>query len=114
MKKCNFIHNGYITESSTKSGRKLKKRRKGQFHQSYLLALLMHRSAPKPADIQITAGNYEGEDISYNISWRKLQEVKEVTRKVAEKASELVIPFLEEWKENNLNSTVQWLVDAQN
>ena len=40
--------------------------------------------------------------------------MKEVTRKVAEKAFELVIPFLEEWKENNLNSTVEWLVDAHN
>ena len=29
-----------------------------------------------------------------------------------EKGFELVIPFLEEWKENNLNSTVEWLVDA--
>ena len=27
-KKCNFIHNGYITETSAKSGQKLKKKRK--------------------------------------------------------------------------------------
>ena len=32
--------------------------------------------------------------------------------KVAEKAFELlVIPFLEEWKQNNPQSTVEWLVD---
>ena len=67
-----------------------------------------------PADIQITEGNYEEEDISYNTSWRKLHEVKEVTRKVVEKAFESAIPFLEEWNENNLNSTVEWVVDAQN
>ena len=113
VKKCNFIHNGYITETIAKRGRKLKKRRKGQFQQSYLLASLTHRSSPKPADIQITAGNFEGEDITQNTSWRKLQEVKEVTRKVAEKALELVILFLEEWKENNPKSMVEWLVDDQ-
>ena len=56
----------------------------------------MHTSAPMPANIQITAGNNEGEDISYNTLWRKLQEVEEVTRKVVEKAFKLLIPFLEE------------------
>ena len=113
MKKCNFFHNRYSTETVAKGGRKLKKRRKGQFQQSYLLASLTHRSSPKPTDIQITAGNYEGEDITYNTSWRKLQEVKEATRKVAEKAFELVITFLEEWKENNPQSMMEWLVDDQ-
>ena len=55
------------------------------------------------------AGNYEGEDITYNMSWRKLQEAKAVSKKVARKAFELVIPFLEDWKDNNLESTVEWL-----
>ena len=32
---------------------------------------------------------------------------------VAEKAFELVIPFLEESKENNLNSMLEWFVDDQ-
>ena len=89
----------------------MKKRRKGQFQQSYILASLTHKSSPKPADIQITAGKYEGEDVIFNTSWRKCQEVKEVSTKVAEKAFELVIPFLEEWKENNLQLlTVEWVV----
>ena len=83
----------------SKSGRKLKKRRKQQFQQSYILESTTHKSSPKPADIQITAGNYEGEDLTNNKSWRKCQEVKEVSTKVAEKAFELVIPFLEERKE---------------
>ena len=56
MKKYNFVHNGYTAETVSKGGRKLKKRRKGQFQQSYLLASSTHRSSPKPADIQITAG----------------------------------------------------------
>ena len=113
MKKGNFTHNGYITETIAKGGRKLKKRRKGKLQQSYLLASSTHRSSPKPADIQLTARNYEGVDITYNMSWRKLQEVKEATRKVVEEAFELAIPFLEEWKENNENSMVEWLVDDQ-
>ena len=113
MKTCHFIHNGYITKTIAKGGSKLKKRRKEQFQHPYLLASSTHRSSPKLADIQITAGNYEGEHITYNTSWRKLQEVKEVTRKVAEKAFELVIPFLEEWKENNPWSMVEWVVDDQ-
>ena len=58
-----------------------------------------------------TGGNYEGEDITYNTSGRKCQEVKEVLMNVVEKAFELVIPFFEEWKENNLWSTVEWHVD---
>ena len=64
MKKCNVLHNGFITETTAKDGWKFKKRRKGQFHQSYVLASLTHKSSPKPADIQITAGNYEGEDLN--------------------------------------------------
>ena len=91
----------------------MKKRRKGQFQLSDLLASMTHRSSPKPADTQETTGNYEGEDITYSTSWRKLLEVKEVTTKVAEKAFELVIPFLEEWKENNPQSMVEQLVDNQ-
>ena len=84
MKKCNFLHNGYTVETIAKGGRKLKKRRKGQFQQSYILALSTHRSSPKSANIQIAAGHYEGEDLTYNTSWRKLQEVKQVTTKVVE------------------------------
>ena len=52
-------------EAVAKGGRKWKKRRKGQFQQSYLLASSTHHSALKLADIQITAGNYEGEHITY-------------------------------------------------
>ena len=88
----------------------MKKRRKGKFQQ----LSLTHISSPKPCDIQTSAGNSEGEDITYNMSWRELQEVKEITRKVVEKAFELVIPFLEESKENNPNPMVEWLVDDQN
>ena len=80
-----FLQNGFTTETTAKDGRKLKKRRKGQFQQSYILALSTHKSSPKPADIQITAGNYEGEDFTYITSWRKCQEVKEVSTKLAEK-----------------------------
>ena len=90
----------------------MKNRRKGQFQQSYILASLTHQSSPKPADIQITPGKYEGEDLTYNTSWRKCQEVKEVSTKVAEtKAFELVIPFFKEWKGHNPQSTVEWVVD---
>ena len=90
----------------------MKKRRKGQFQQSYILASLTHKSSPKPADIQITAGNYEGEHLTYNTSSRKCQEVKEVSTKVGEKAFELVIPFLEE--ENHPQLRVECVVDDNN
>ena len=98
-------------EVVAKGGRKWKKRRKRQFQQSYLLASLTHHSVPKLANIQILAGNYKGEDITYNTSWRKLQEVKAVSKKVARKAFELVILFLEDWNKNNLGSIVEWAVD---
>ena len=39
--------------------------------------------------------------------------VKAVSKKVARKALELVILFLEDWKENHLESTVEWVVDEQ-
>ena len=110
MKKCNFLQNGFTTETTAKGRSKLKKRRKGQFQQSYIWASSIQKSSPKPAD-KITAGNYEGEDLTYNTSWRKCQEVKEVSTKAAEKAFELVIPFLEEWKENNPQSAVEFVVD---
>ena len=70
-----------------------------------------HKSSPRPADIQVTAGNYEAEDLRYNTTWRKLKEVKEVSTKVAEKSFELLIPFLEEWKDMNPGSIVEWHVD---
>ena len=111
MKKCNFLHNGFTTETTAKGGRKLEQRRKGQFEQSYILASSTHKSSPKPSDIQVNAVNYEGEDLTYDTSWRKCQEVKEVSTKVAEKAFELVIPFLEEWKESNLQLIMEWVVD---
>ena len=76
QKKCIFVHSGCTMEAVAKGGRKWKKSQKGQFQQSYILASLTHHSVPKPADIKITAGNYEGEDITYNTYWRKLQEVK--------------------------------------
>ena len=38
MKKCNFLHSGFTMETTANGGRKLKKRRKGQFQQSYILA----------------------------------------------------------------------------
>ena len=100
-------------EAVAKCDRKWKKRRKGQFQQSYLLGSSTHHSVPKPADIKITGGNYEGEDITYNMSWRKLQEAKAVSKKVARKPFELVNLFLEDWKDNNLESTVEWVVDEQ-
>ena len=84
-------------ETIAKGGRKLKKRRKGQSQQSYILASLTHRSSTKPADIQIATGIYEGEDLTYNTSWRKLQEVKGYNKGM-EEAFELVILFLEEWE----------------
>ena len=59
----------------------------------------------------IMAGNCEGEDITYIMSWRKLQDVRAVSKKVARKALELVIPFLEDWKETSLDATVEWVVD---
>ena len=99
-------------EVVAKGGRKWNKRRKGQFQQSYILASLTHHSV-KPADIKIMAGNYEREDITYNASWSKLQEVKAVSKQVAKKAFELVIPFFEDWKDNNQQSTVEWVVDEQ-
>ena len=113
QQKCMFIHSACTMEVVANGGRKWKKRRKGQFQQSFLLASMTHHSVPKPPDIKITAGNYEGEDITYNTSWTKLQEVKAVSKKVARKAFELVILFFEDWKDYNLESTVEWVVDEQ-
>ena len=39
--------------------------------------------------------------------------MKAVSKKVARKAFELVIPFLEDWKDSNPESTVEWVVDEQ-
>ena len=47
----------------------------------------------------------------YNTSWRKSKEVKEVLMKVADKAFELVILFLEESNDMNPRSTVALHVD---
>ena len=57
MKKCHFIHLGAEVSATAKGGWKWKKRRKGQFQQSYVLASSTHKSTPKPADLQITVEN---------------------------------------------------------
>ena len=67
-----------------------------------------HKSTPKPADIQITAENYKGEDLCYNTAWTKLQEVNDVQMKVAAKSFVLLVPFLEEWKDMNQGPSVDW------
>ena len=38
MKKCHFIHSGAEVGDKTKGGQKWKRRRKGQFQESYVLA----------------------------------------------------------------------------
>ena len=70
MKKCNFLHSGKIVERTAKGGQKFKKQRKGQFQQSYVLASSTHKFSPEAADIQITAGYYECDNLTYNMSWR--------------------------------------------
>ena len=64
MTKCHFIHCGIEVASTAKGGRKWKRQRKGQYEQSYVLASSTQKSTPRPADLQITAENYEGEDLT--------------------------------------------------
>ena len=65
---------------------------------------------PKLSDIQIAVGNYEGEGLRYN-TMEGIKKVKEVSMNMAEKEFELVIPFLEEWKDMNPGSTIELHVD---
>ena len=58
--------------------------------------------------------NYEGEDLNYNTAYQKVQEVNQVEMMVAAKSFELSILFLEEWKDVNPGSTVDWKVDQEN
>ena len=58
--------------------------------------------------------NYKGEDLNYNTAYPKVQEVSQVEMMVASKAFELFIPLLEEWKDVNPHSTVDWKVDDEN
>ena len=53
QKNCIFVLSGSSMEVVAEGGRKWKKRRTGQFQQSYLLASLTHCSVPKPANIQL-------------------------------------------------------------
>ena len=47
-KKCNFIHYGFMTEISTKCGKKIEEeKKKDQFQQSYLLASWTHKICSK-------------------------------------------------------------------
>ena len=104
--KSHFIHSGADVGNTAKGGRKWKKRRKGQFQQSYVLASSAHKSTPKPADIQIIVETYEGEDLQYNRAWKKVPEVNHIQMKVSVKSFKLLIPFLEEGQDMNPGSTV--------
>ena len=114
MKKCHFIHLGTKVSAKAKDGWKWKRRRKGQFQQSYVLASSTHKSTHKLADLQITVENYEGEELDYNTAYRKVDEVNKVDMKVTMKSFKLLIPFLQEWQERNPSSTVDWSVDSNN
>ena len=57
---------------------------------------------------------YEGEDLNYNMAYHKVREVNQLEMMVAAKSFELLIPFLEEWKDVNPGSTVDWNVDHEN
>ena len=69
MKKCYFIHSGTEVAVMAKGGRKWKRQRNRQSEQSYILASSTYKSMHKPVDLQITAENYEGEDLDYNIAY---------------------------------------------
>ena len=114
MKKCYFIHSGAEVGAKAKGGQKWKRRRKGQFQESDVLACSMHKYTPKPVDLQITVENYEGEHLDYNTAYGKFEEVNKVETNVSAKSFELLISFLQEWKEMNPGSTVDWLVDEDN
>ena len=66
MKKCHFTHCGNEVASTAKGGRKWKRQRKGQYEPSYVLASSTHKLTPRPANLQITVENYEGEDLNYS------------------------------------------------
>ena len=82
MKKCYFICSGVEVGDKAKGGQKWK-RRKGQFHESYVLALSTHKSTPTPADLQITVENYKGENLDYNRAYWKVEEGNNVETNVS-------------------------------
>ena len=97
MKNYHYIHSGTEVVDKAKGGQKWKRRRKGLFQDSYVLASSTHKSTPKSVDLQITVENYKGEHLDYNKAYWKVEEVNKVKTKVAVKSFELLIPFLQEW-----------------
>ena len=55
---------------------------------------------PKLTDIHVTVENCKGESLDYNTLYRKVKEVNKFDTKVSVKSIELLIPFLQEWQQN--------------
>ena len=75
MKNKNLIQLGVEESTTTKDGRKRKKRLKGQLDESFNLASSTHDDRPEPSDLKKTAVVHDGLIASYNTAWRAKKSV---------------------------------------
>ena len=94
MKNKNFIHSGIGKYTTTKDGRKRKKRCKGQLDQLFNLFSLTHDDNSKPSDLKKTAAAHDGLIAGYNTAWRMMKAVHTTWTTAASKTFELIIPYL--------------------
>ena len=108
LKKLHNKHQGVHSAARAKDGRRWKERRVGQLDDVVVQVLKTKKDPPIPADVVKTAATKKGEVVSYNAAYRALNAESKVESEEQKRGFQLVIPYLEKFKEENPGSFVSY------
>ena len=109
--KCNIKHSSNKAPDHAR-GRSHKKRLKGRLDEALANIVKNKKKEPTPHDLIVSTATANGKTTTYNQAYRYLQKVKETRWDHGDKSYELLIPYLDKFKELNEGSTVEYETDA--
>ncbi len=112
LKRYNLQHCGMSRGLLTKANRKQKQRRKGMYKESIRTVEMVKSGEPNPKDIIKAAMNIQNEVPTYNQAYRACKEYKEEDLET-EELYQLLLPYLEEFKDRNPGSGVFYEKDDE-
>jgi hypothetical protein len=104
------FHSGKLNPPTAK-GRAYKKRLKGRIEDSVDHAHNTQHTTPAAKDVMVTAGNYHAFEATYKQAYRAMQSVSKSKIEDDVSSFQLIIPYLERFKELNEGSTVDYEID---
>ena len=112
LKKTNLFHKGKTRPHRAKDGRRWKQRRQGKLDGAIRGVRRAKDGAPTPKDVVKAAANLDGVDAGYNEAYRALHHVHPSLAIDEEKTFELLIPYLNQFGDNNGGSMVNYEMDG--